>query len=401
MRRRPAWGLFAAVMLAAVVAPTPVSAHDLEQDLAGVADRIQDLAARIDDVTAARSQLAAEIRAAGGRLDRLLGNVEANRSAMAALDGQIEAQEARLDEVRARLVASYSGLYSTHTAIAGRRSAAIEWARNAYESAGMKNAALAFSAGKVTDVSIALFYLERVTEMDAEGLATLLVLEDRAVAQESTVLADEAGLADEAERMEGLQASLRHVSEDLRRDQALVEQTLAGLQELLTELDEELAEFTSELDALEQTRIKTKIAAEQARKAAPAISAAGFVRPVLGVITSSYGLRVHPVLGYTRLHTGVDMAAVHGRAIKATRDGTVILAGPWGGYGRTVVIDHGGGLSTLCAHLSSISVAEGEAVAAGNVVGKVGTSGVSTGAHLHFEVRRGGEPVDPAPFLAG
>ena len=95
------------------------------------------------------------------------------------------------------------------------------------------------------------------------------------------------------------------------------------------------------------------------------------------------------------------MAAGHGQPIKAARSGTVILAATWGGYGRTIVIDHGGGVSTLYAHQASLNVSYGDTVEAGEVIGKVGTSGLSTGPHLHFEVRLGGDPVDPAPYLNG
>jgi murein DD-endopeptidase MepM/ murein hydrolase activator NlpD len=99
------------------------------------------------------------------------------------------------------------------------------------------------------------------------------------------------------------------------------------------------------------------------------------------------------------MHEGIDVAGSSGTPIAAAAGGTVILAGPQGGYGNLVVVDHGGGLSTAYAHLSSISVGVGQAVGQGAVVGGMGTTGHSTGVHLHFEVRVNGAAVDPMGYL--
>ena len=121
--------------------------------------------------------------------------------------------------------------------------------------------------------------------------------------------------------------------------------------------------------------------------------------PVGGALTSPYGWRIHPIFGDRRLHTGIDLRGSTGEPIHAAANGTVILAGTWGGYGRTVVVDHGGGLSTLYAHASRIAASEGEEVLAGEVVAYVGCTGFCTGPHLHFEVREVGSPVDPMLYL--
>ena len=141
----------------------------------------------------------------------------------------------------------------------------------------------------------------------------------------------------------------------------------------------------------------------------PQRGAAGAVRPVAGRVTSGYGLRLHPILHFTRLHKGVDYAARVGTPIAATSDGIVARAGWAGGYGRQVRIDHGGGMTTSYSHMSGFAVAPGGHVRAGQVIGYVGSSGLSTGPHLHYEVFRGGIPVNPAlvhfgrsaPLLAG
>ena len=121
--------------------------------------------------------------------------------------------------------------------------------------------------------------------------------------------------------------------------------------------------------------------------------------PTAGRITSRFGSRIHPVLGYRRFHAGVDFGASHGTTITAADSGKVIFAGWYGGYGNSVIIDHGGGLTTLYAHASRLNVREGQAVLKGQTIAAVGSTGLSTGPHLHFEVRRNGSPVDPMGFL--
>ena len=122
-------------------------------------------------------------------------------------------------------------------------------------------------------------------------------------------------------------------------------------------------------------------------------SAAGLVWPVHGAITSGFGPR------WGRMHEGLDIAGAGGTPIGAAAGGTVISAGWSGGYGNLVVVDHGNGLSTAYGHMSSIAVASGQSVAQGTVLGGMGTTGSSTGVHLHFEVRVNGSPTDPLGYL--
>ena len=117
--------------------------------------------------------------------------------------------------------------------------------------------------------------------------------------------------------------------------------------------------------------------------------------PVAGRLTSGYGLRRHPILGYTRMHAGVDFGASYGSPIFAVSDGTVSFAGRHGGHGNYVRLEHGGALGTGYGHMSRIAVSPGDRVQAGQVIGYVGSSGLSTGPHLHYEVYQNGRTVDP------
>ncbi len=115
--------------------------------------------------------------------------------------------------------------------------------------------------------------------------------------------------------------------------------------------------------------------------------------------SSNFGIRVHPVLGGLRMHKGVDLPAAAGTAIRATADGVIGRADWFGGYGLCVDIEHGANLATRYGHMSRIAVAEGQHVHKGDVIGYVGSTGRSTGPHLHYEVRIAGEAVNPLPYL--
>ena len=121
--------------------------------------------------------------------------------------------------------------------------------------------------------------------------------------------------------------------------------------------------------------------------------------PVSGEITSPFGWRTHPIFGSSRFHSGLDIGADYGVPIVAAQSGVVIEAGWIGGYGNTVMIDHGGGIVTLYGHNQSLAVDVGQSVAQGQVISYCGSTGNSTGPHCHFEVRLNGEPVSPNNYL--
>ena len=116
-------------------------------------------------------------------------------------------------------------------------------------------------------------------------------------------------------------------------------------------------------------------------------------------ITSGFGWRNHPLTGERKFHSGIDFAAPEGTPIYAYQAGSVEFAGGKGGYGITAIIDHGLGKKTLYAHASELVVKEGESVTKGQMIGKVGSTGLSTAPHLHFEVQLNDKPVNPRPYL--
>ncbi|MEM7341126.1 MAG: peptidoglycan DD-metalloendopeptidase family protein [Actinomycetota bacterium] len=229
-----------------------------------------------------------------------------------------------------------------------------------------------------------------------KGTAELLeelntLLEDRRVARAE---------AEQAARdSEVLEQQLLEELENLR-DQQL------GQLELKAEAERRIARWEAELTAYarEDAAIRDLISDSStdddiAQPIPTQPSLLGYQWPVIGRLSSPYGYRIHPVYGTRKLHAGVDVAAPAGTPIAATGDGVVIFAGVRGGYGNTVLVDHGGGITSLYAHMSQIGVSVGTVVRGGDGVGLVGATGTATGNHLHFEIRLNGGPVDPTPYL--
>ncbi len=183
---------------------------------------------------------------------------------------------------------------------------------------------------------------------------------------------------------------------------------VAQLEELSAAQEAELERFIRARQQLEEQRreaedAERRRAAQLAGQAIPPPENTGapgtFSWPASGPITDPFGMRMHPITHVWKMHTGMDIGAPMGSTITAAAGGKIIYAGWEGGYGNTIIIDHGGNTSTLYGHCSQLFVSEGQEVQRGQAIGAVGSTGESTGPHLHFEIRINGVPVDPAPRL--
>ena len=194
-------------------------------------------------------------------------------------------------------------------------------------------------------------------------------------------------LADERSNLVAIaDAQRRHVAGEVAQIEDLSASEEAQLEALIVERQREL-----EAEREAQRRAAGIVGTE---------SAPGTLSwPVSGTITSPFGYRQNPFGGGMEFHQGLDIAAPMGTTITAASSGTVIQAGWFGGYGNYIVIDHGGGMSTGYGHCSQIFVSVGQKVQKGQAIGAVGSTGASTGPHVHFEVRINGKPVDPAAYL--
>lgn len=181
----------------------------------------------------------------------------------------------------------------------------------------------------------------------------------------------------------------------------------AAQDDLYFRLEEHQAKLSSRIDQMEHITLKKEKELRELIRQRTAYlprgvvppSAGGLIYPVNGPITSVFGYRIHPITGSSRFHAGLDFGVGYGVPIQAADNGLVIESGWVGGYGNTVILDHGGGWTTLYAHASSLNVSAGQTVRRGQTVSFVGSTGMSTGPHLHFEVRYMGNPVDPMSRL--
>lgn len=202
-------------------------------------------------------------------------------------------------------------------------------------------------------------------------------------------------------RQDNLVGEIASLIHSQKADQLQCKKLKEKKQRALSDLQAHKAELIKQYEELdrESERIANKIREYMAVSTANGASlprfSGRFIQPVSAHITSGYGYRHHPILGRTKLHTGIDFGAPSGTTIHAAASGVVISAGHHGGYGNAVVIDHGGGISTLYGHCSRLYVSSGQRVSQGQKIGAVGSTGLSTGPHLHFEVRVNGSPVNP------
>jgi murein DD-endopeptidase MepM/ murein hydrolase activator NlpD len=188
--------------------------------------------------------------------------------------------------------------------------------------------------------------------------------------------------------------------QDSVRQQVLSHEREQG--SLVAEVRSRKAEFYSQIAALKQESdaISGLLRGLQGGQVAGPGGNGTLAFPIPGArVSSNFGPRVHPITHEVRNHDGIDLAAGHATPIRAADDGVVVHAGPRGGYGNTIILDHGNALATLYAHQSSFAVGGGERVTRGQIIGFVGSTGFSTGPHLHFEVRVHGTPVDPMRYL--
>lgn len=180
----------------------------------------------------------------------------------------------------------------------------------------------------------------------------------------------------------------------------MLEDTVDKKQDELAKIQTNRKELEKALDELERTskEMEERIRNYQDRNG-PAIGSGHLQWPVVARITSGFGWRFHPILRTRKFHTGYDLGVPSGTPIRACDNGFVMYSGWNGGYGKMVSIDHGNHISTVYAHCSSLQVNVGDRVVQGQVIALSGSTGLSTGPHLHFEVRLDGTPVDPGPYL--
>lgn len=390
--------LLLALVAALVVPAGAAGAYDLSDDLDAVNRRIDQITGEIAAASASRTAVVAEIVATRDALALRQAELAATEDELDETEAQRVERQVALDDLREQLQRSYQALAETRNDLDYSRQEARDWVRAAYVGNTDGRESVTLSADSVTSVYVGLQYLALLAADTDRAILRYESLQTQEERQQVRIEAEEVEVEGQLAELQAIEAELAELAAAQSAQAEAVAAELAALSVRLDKVDADIAEFSDELDGLEreQARVQRLIEEEASTEGeAPGI----LVRPVPGAITSSFGMRLHPILGYTRMHTGVDMSAPYGQEIKAGGAGRVILAGTYGGYGNTVVIDHGGGMTTLYAHQSQLNVSYGQQVGAADIIGYIGTSGLSTGPHLHFEVRLNGIPVNPADYI--
>ena len=376
----------------------PAVGGSLDEDLKEIRQSILALTAQINDVAGERSVLAQEVLAAQGKLDTVETRVAAVGAKLTRINIQHEERSVALDDVRTELAERFGNLAS----IREDRDNALDDAKTsvlqAYMGGGATQPSIAFSASAVTEVSVGVAYLGVLTDYRSGAAARYAELVAIQEAEEAEVKLFEAAMVAQVTELVRTAAEIDATERELEAKRSELAAEYERQVELLAEVEAQIGEFEGELTSLEreEASIRSKI---QAASQPAGTKPGQLIRPIPGRVESGFGPRTHPIYGTVKMHTGIDMHGPMGQAIRAGAGGTVILAGVKGGYGNAVMIDHGGGMVTLYAHQSSLAVSVGQKVTAGQTIGYVGSTGLSTGPHLHFEVRINGTPVDPMNYL--
>lgn len=259
-----------------------------------------------------------------------------------------------------------------------------------------------FHSASFEDMLMRKTMVEEIAASDQRMLGQIRENAEQVLLAKESLTEQKAMLEEKKVEQAAAQEALEHKRAE--SDQAISE-LIASRQDLV----EEQERIQDDMDALEKeiaAREEELNRQQQQNNYVPVVTEAGFLFPVslngYQCMTSPYGYRVHPISGVTRLHNGVDLAAVTDTPIFASKSGVVTTACiGWGnGYGNHVVINHGDGFSTLYAHQSALNVYEGQIVSQGDVIGYVGSTGNSTGPHLHFTVFKNGETINPMSCIS-
>lgn len=351
------------------LASQPAAAQSTREKREATRKRRAELARQLDTLRASDRQLESAVRTLDGQVQAQWAAAESARQSVQAAQSQVSQAEAKVA--------------ATEKQMAALRAAVVSRAVDAYMRPQEDLSSSVSGAASINEASRRTALLDQVINHDRDVIDQLRAAKQdldtqRAVAQKAKDVAKQ--------RETAVNTRLKELTR-ARAEQA----RLAGA------LDARIREYEAEANAVaaqeaDLSALINRRSASSTVTPGPA-SGAGMIWPVRGTVTSPYGPR------WGRMHSGIDIAAPMGTPIMAAKGGEVISAGWMGGYGNAVIINHGGGLTTLYAHQSRVGTTDGAQVSQGQVIGYVGSTGNSTGPHVHFEVRVNGSTQNPRASL--
>lgn len=365
-------------------------------------DQVQDLQGQIDssrleqenwqqvieDVSAKLKQIQADLDAANARLQGI-------RNKQAEINAQIVATQNEIVKMEAYL--------KTRQNVLNRRVRAI------YMHGQLNYLEVILGANSFSDFANRVELLKRIIRSDYN-----LILEIQK--QKAAIEAKKAQLEEDKRQLDALAAEAEKTQKEIAAKKAEQQKVLDAAKSnkaAAAQMEQDLnAQLASVRNLIQQRLAAAEAARQAAQQAAESDNGGGggsddnYVQgtgamswPCSGPITSPFGYRTHPIFGTTIFHAGIDIGVDYGTPIHAADSGVVVYSGWISGYGNAVIIDHGGGVSTLYGHNQSLAVSEGQSVSKGSVIAYAGSTGNSTGPHCHFEVDVNGSPVNPVGYL--
>lgn len=391
-----------AVTMVALGSTSVVAGPDLAEDLQETEQQLEDARRRLDQTEQQVGTAESELEAVDRQLVTLTDELRRRERELARAREQLAGARQRTNAAIRRLRETTRELEATRTRLAERRDLLRDRAADVYKhggNLGLTEAVL--GAEDPGELARQLYFLSVVMETDqqvidavTEDVARISRLQARADRLRDERAAEAQRVAEARDRIEAATREQRRLVREVGQEQDRRE----GLLRRLRDDRAAHAELVADLEA-ESERLAEELAASRWQPGTP--GAGTFVWPTEGRVTSGYGMRRDPIFGTPRMHQGIDISGRLGQPVMAAAPGQVYSAGWRGGYGLATVVDHGGGVFTLYAHQSRLGAAPGDVVDAGQKIGEVGSTGHSTGPHLHFEVRVDGAPQDPMEWYRG
>ncbi|HEY9900104.1 MAG TPA: peptidoglycan DD-metalloendopeptidase family protein [Pantanalinema sp.] len=301
---------------------------------------------------------------------------------------QLEDSEFRLDRAQQQLEATKAALSRAKTRFAREQVLARSRLRAIYKHRQADYWEALLTAPDLATFTTRYQYFKHISQTDAELLNRLDNRLDDITVQKK--------------RYGATVQTIATVTDNIKQQKDEIQDNTQETAELLERIRSQRAEAEAAIAQLERDSQQIEAMIRRmmaARRRMPRLGTGRFARPVDSPVGSGFGMRYHPILHVNRPHRGLDFSAPSGTPIRAANRGVVIWSGWFGAFGKLVIIDHGGDLTTLYAHTSRIVVSKGDAVARGQLIAYSGSTGLSTGPHLHFEIRHNGTPVDPLGYL--
>jgi murein DD-endopeptidase MepM/ murein hydrolase activator NlpD len=387
-----------AVVGLALVLVASASAQTPESEKSAVDARIAELQAEIAASKEKEGVLTSQLSEVVDELEDAQAAVDSAEASVSALEAELSAAQDRLEELtellaeQTRRLERLKAEYEKAVAILEAR------VRAAYIDEQPDMLAFLVSASSFDEIIDSVELLNRIGEQDQRIARQVEQAREKAAAERKATIRTKRLQAATVSVITARTDEARVARDRLAADRDRLTTVQAIKTSALTDTRETRGEYLREVEALaaQSAALAAQIRAAQEEAGSTGTgqpSAAGLVWPCDGVVVSGFGMR------WGRMHEGIDIGCAYGTPNRAAAAGTVIYAGWLGGYGNLVVVDHGNGLSTAYAHASSILVGVGQQVAQGETVSLVGSTGNSSGPHLHFEVRVNGQAVDPLFYL--